>query len=709
MRMDDPHTSTDLPTVMPTANRPRNKGTSINDDTSRLDGVAKVTGKARYGRDQYLPNSLFVGFIRCPVGSAELKATDQDAAKAVPGVVEVVVNGKEGRYDGHTAGYIVAESKPALARALRALNADWKKRDVKVRIEDAMSDADGSTDETQALLKDAEGVLDEVYSTQVQTHSCLETHGACIDHRGDSATAYVSTQGTFAARDGLDDAIQLPRAKYEVVCEYVGGGFGSKLNGAGKEGVTAAQVAAKYKRPVYLFANRHEDHVDCGNRPSSRALVKLGYKKDGTILGGQIFTWGGVGVAGGGGGTRVPSGRYALGTVQRKHAEVSFNGGAPRAFRAPGCPQGAFVEELFLDEIAHRIGMDPLALRKKNDQSETRREMMDLGADLIGWKDRKANGSQKGVVRRGFGMGTSSWGRIPAAADCEVVINRDGSVEARTGTQDIGTGQRTAMGIMASDTLGIPLRAVEVQIGRSTLPPGPGSGGSVTLHNTAPAMKSAAEDAKKKLLELVANVHQASAAELTIHDGQVLRNNEVLVSWKDACQRIGADAIIGRGRWDQATLRADQSKGSSDGVQFLTLDVDTETGVIRVDRVVALQACGQVVMRKGAESQIIGGVIQGLSFALFENQILDRNIGAMVNPNLEMYKILGSADMPRIEPVLWTKGQDGVRSLGEPPTIPTAGAVACAVFNAIGAPIRSLPLTPDKVLAAVELAAKGGA
>ncbi|MFG0274159.1 MAG: xanthine dehydrogenase family protein molybdopterin-binding subunit [Phycisphaerales bacterium] len=692
-------------TGMATDNRPANMGDSIDDQTSRFDGVAKVTGRGVYSRDRYLENSLFVAFVRCPWGKARLRSVDREAALAVPGVVEVVMDGERGQYHGHNIGYVVAESKTALRRGMRALDAQWDRDRPDTRIEDAMEDAPAPDGKTDAILQDADIVFEAVYTTPVATHSPLETHGAVVVHEGDRATVYVSTQGTQAATDGLADPLGLPRSNYEVICEFIGGGFGSKLNGAGKEGAIAAEVSKKYRRPVSLFTDRDEDHLDTGNRPSSRNHVRIGVARDGRILGGQVHTWGGVGVAGSGGGSDVPSGRYNLGEIQRSHENVRFNGGAPRPFRAPGSPQGAFAEEMMLDEIAALAGLDPIGLRLQHETDDHRKEMLELGAQLIGWRDRRPNGTSEGPVKRGFGCGTASWPRFPARAEAEVVINRDGSVVARTGTQDIGTGQRTIMGVVAADYLGVPLEWVEVEIGRGSLPPGPASGGSMTAHNTAPAMMGAAEDAKRKFLQLVADREGIDASELDLYAGQVLRHGEPVTTFEQACRRMGRDSVTGRGEHGRDTGQEYVRDGHSHGAQFVDLRVDTETGVIHVDRVVAIQACGRVIARKTAESQIIGGVIQGLSYALFEDKILDRHTGAMVNPNLEMYKILGPADMPHIEPVLWTKGQTGVRSLGEPPIIPTAGAVACAVLNAVGAPVRSLPLTPDLVLDAVERSA----
>jgi len=524
-----------IPANMPTENRPMNRGRSMNDNASRLDAVAKVTGKAKYSRDMYLPNTLFVGFIRCPFGVAKLAAKNEEAAKAVPGVVEIVMNGDSGRYHGQTVGYIVAESKTALRRARKALAAKWEPGgELKTQITDGRENPPELTEKTTMAMQGADHTLEAEYSTPVQTHSALETHGVVIDHKGDNAIIYASTQGTFSVRDGIGEPLGLPGSKYEVKCEYVGGGFGAKF-GPGKEGMIAAEVAAKHKRPVSLFVDRDEEHLDTGNRPSSRTAVKIAIKNDGTILGGQIHTWGGVGVAGGGGGCNIPSGRFALGDTQKSHADVKFNGGGPRAMRAPGHPQGAFAEELMLDEIATKIGIDPLDLRLKLDSAEDRHEMYRQGAKLIGWDQRQKTGSQTGPIRRGFGIGSCNWGAFPAPSEAEVVIHRDGSIEARTGTQDIGTGQRTIMGIITAERLGVPLEMVNVQIGSSSLPEGPGSGGSVTAPNTSLAMIDASIKARDLFLNGVAERAGADASEFSIVNSDIHRNGSKVMGWNEAC------------------------------------------------------------------------------------------------------------------------------------------------------------------------------
>src|SRR6185369_9475730 len=274
----------------------------------------------------------------------------------------------------------------------------------------------------------------------------------------------------------------------------------------------------------------------------------------------------------------------------------------------------------------------------------------------------------------GYGIGTASWHGSGPGGDAAVVINRDGSVEARTGTQDPGTGTRTVAGIAAAEGLGVPLSAVTVRIGHSTLPRGPGSGGSQVTGQMAPTMMSAAADAKDQLLADVAKRDGGEAGDYDIKEGVILKKGQKHLEWKPACERLAGDGITGK------PGKPDAGRGDNQGVQFVKLAVDTDTGVVHPLHVVAIQSCGKVIFRKGAESQVMGSVIQGISNALYERQVLDRNVGTMMNDNLESYKILGPKDMPHIEPVLWTHGQTGVRGIGEPPIVATSGATACAIF-----------------------------
>ncbi len=693
------------PTRAATANRPQNDGTSMDDVTSRLDGVAKVDGSARYGRDVMPEDVVYARFIRCPYGRGRLASADEAAARAVPGVLVVRLDAREGDFHGRRVGVLAAETPRALDRGMRALAVRWEVAGAVDRgIEDRAFDDPTAAEARGGVgdaLAEADVVVEAVYTTPVQTHVSIETHGAVVIARPDGATGWISTQGVQAAADGLARALDVPRASTEVIAEYVGGGFGSKIAGADSQGVEAARLARELGRPVWLFLDREEEHLDSGNRPSSRAFVRIGATRDGRILGGQIRTAGDTGVGRRGGGVDVPSGRYDLGALDRDHRNVPCNAGPPRPMRAPGKPQGAWAEEMLLDELAAACGLDPVELRLRNERSDARRRMYEDGARRIGWERRRPNGEQTGTIVTGYGVGSTNWGAFPSRGEAEVVINPDGSVVCRQGAQDIGTGQRTVMGVCCAEALGIPLDRVTSEVGRSSLPYGPMSGGSVTLTNTAPAMEAAAADAKARLIDALVDREGGAAEDYDVADGRVLRGGEPFMDWDEAC-RLLPRRVTGTGSYAGGRRSGGHpGTGHSDGVQFVRATVDRETGVVTVDHVVALQACGRIVCRKTAESQVIGGVIQGVSFALFEERVLDRVTGAMVNPNMEWYRILGSKDMPRIEPVLWDDGGTGVRPLGEPPVIPTAGAVGGAVANALGVPIRSLPLRPDRILAAL--------
>ena len=292
-----------------------------------------------------------------------------------------------------------------------------------------------------------------------------------------------------------------------------------------------------------------------------------------------------------------------------------------------------------------------------------------------------------------------SGGKGRAPAKIEVVVHPDGHLEVRTGTQDIGTGQRTAMGAVVAERIGVPLANISVAIGDSRLPSGPASGGSVCTPSTAPAAMAAADLARDRILADVAERDGLDVTTLRIDDGIVKSGDRSIVRWEDACKRL-PEPISVMGEFD-GRPNAYWGDGSSEGVQAARVEVDCETGQVFVREVVAIQSCGLPLVRKPAESQIIGGVIQGASYALFEEQVLDPATGAVLNANFENYKILGAKDCPKIVPVLWRDGQTGVRALGEPPVIPTAAAIANAVFNAIGRPVRDLPLRPDRILAAL--------
>jgi len=672
-----------VPAGFPELNAPA----CVENEAPRVDAPEKICGTAVYGADHTAPGLLFAAHVLCPWSSATLKSADLETVRRLPGVVEAEVEvGGRFEYCGAPAGHVCAESPAALRDALTALDLQWEPELV---VNDPLGQHEEqfgpfpppreSLTETEegrraeAALEDAAVVVEAAYATQIQNHNPLEPHGALVDPTVEPAEAWVSTQGTFTCT-GLGRRL----GKETVVrCEFVGGGFGSKF-GPGREGALAAEIAARTGRPVRVFNDREAEQLDAGNRPGSLQWMRIGADAEGRLLGGQVYTAGIVGI-GRRGGVSNPA-WYDWGTIHRKHVDVRGHHSPPRAFRAPGRPQGTFACDSMMDELAEALGMDPIEIRLRNDPSEVRRAMYRTGAEAFGWEQRRPTGSQKGRLRRGMGVGVCDWGNAPGRCRVRVVARPDGSVDLYSGTQDIGQGQRTVIADLAARQLRISRERVRVHLGDSQLPNGPASGGSVTARSTAPAVMDACE----RLLEKFP---------------VPLGRNGGDDAWEAACRDLPEEGLEASGRADERYW----GTGGSEGVQFAEVEVDTETGVVRVLRVYALQACGLVVNRLAAENQVIGGVLQGISYALFEDRLADPVYGYQLNADLLHYKILGALDVPEITVHLWPGPEGaGVRSLGEPPTIPTSAAVGNAVANATGARVRSLPITPRRVLEALE-------
>ncbi|HEY3246072.1 MAG TPA: molybdopterin-dependent oxidoreductase [Phycisphaerae bacterium] len=681
--------------AVPLGNEADNAGKAMENTAGRADAVLKVTGRAKYTADVNLPKMAYAAIVYCPYGKANLKSVDVEAAQKVPGVLDVEIREKrEFKYCGHPAGHVCAENRQALDDALAALSMKWEvlepatdpikeHQNQQGPIPPALDKAGSEEEVAKAAeaFKSAKRVVEHTYQTQIQTHSCLEPHCAVADYRGDSAEMWVSSQATSGIFQGAVQAFNLDRNKVRTHCEFVGGGFGSKFD-IDAEGHLAAHLSKKLARPIKVVNDRKREHLDTGCRPGSIQYMKLALAENGLPAGGHVHIAGVCGAS-----TRAdaanPS-RYELGKPLKSSAGIKLSVGDARAMRAPGHPQGMFAVDSFVDELAAAAGVDPLEYRLKIDPSPVRKLMYSVGAERIGWTGRpQPDGSGHGRLRRGIGIGVGSWGNGKAPAQIRIDVFRDGTLRVFSGTQDIGTGTRTVLIDTVASHLGIDRKLITADCGNSDYPQGPGSGGSTVTRAIVPAIRDAAEKARAKLIDL-------AAGDAKIADTP---------AWTAACKKIAGESFTVLGEPNDKYW----GKGGSDTVQFAEVEVDTGTGVVRALKVVALQSCGKPVNRLLAESQIIGGVIQGVSFALYEEKILDPQTGVMTNPNLETYKICGPVDCPDVIPILWKEEEAdlGARSLGEPPVIPTAGAIANAVSNAIGARVRSLPITPYKVLAAL--------
>jgi xanthine dehydrogenase YagR molybdenum-binding subunit len=528
-------------------------------------------------------------------------------------------------------------------------------------------------------------------------------------------------------RDELAEVFSLPKSKIRVITEFMGGGFGAKF-GLGNYGVLAAHLSKAARAPVRLMLDRKEEHTSVGNRPSSVQKITLGAKKDGTLVAihHQSHGTGGTGTGAGCGGPA--RNMYPCPNVLSEEYDVFTNAGPAAAFRAPGHPQGVFALEQAIDELADKLHMDPLVLRDKIDfdddeggrnvDSSARKRERQIGAERIGWTKRRAPGSESGPIKRGVGMAQSIWYRfVDLDASCEVRISRDGSVELLSAVQDIGGGIRTALAQVVAEELGLRASDVTVRIGDTDYPSGTASGGSKTTGSITPAARNAAYKAKTALLSQVAAKLGVKAEALVMRDGRVFVGGpqQSSIDFKKAAQSMKTEQIAERAsRSDDyggfipgvGGPRTRGGVGGYGGVQFAEISVDVETGVIKVERVVAVHDCGRPINPLAVENQINGGILQGISYALYENRILDRRTGLMVNPNLESYKILGAREVPAIDVVILEQYQGrsstDAGGIGEPATVPTAAAIANAFYDATRVRLRELPMTPARVLAALE-------
>jgi xanthine dehydrogenase YagR molybdenum-binding subunit len=527
---------------------------------------------------------------------------------------------------------------------------------------------------------------------------------------------WPSTQNVSGYADrGLADATEIPQNKIHVDCQYMGGGFGSKFN-PDKWGIIGASLSKQTGRPVKLMLERDLELMSAGNRPSAFAKIKVGASKDGKIqaIDGEIW-----GTAGGGGTiprdfpyifTKVPS-------VKRVAKRITTNRGPARAWRAPNHPQLCFLTMSALADTAAKLEMDELEFFLKNldltDRADVYREELQIAAEMIGYKQkahlRGAGG--EGPVRRGLGMAMHTWGGRGHPSECDVTISPDGSVEAKIGSQDLGTGTRTVIGQVVADTLGVPLDVVKVDIGKNALPKSGGSGGSTTIGGISVSSRRAATDALNALFETVAPKLEVQADSLEARDGQIVStsNADKKVSWKDACAMLGVMPITKRGVNVAAeSEKAGLTSQGVGGVQMADVSVDTETGVVTLNELVAVQDCGLIINMKLAESQVLGGLIMGLTSALYEEAVYDPATGRMLNADMEFYRLAGIKDVGKLKVHMMTTEtheKRGVIGLGEPPVISPAAAIANAAANALGVRVPHLPLTPDRVIAALQ---KGG-
>ena len=723
----------------------------VGERVPRVDAREKVTGRARYTADLDRGGMLHAALVRAPVPSGRVTRLDLSRALALRGVrgaltaedVPGVMHGGAPLFDPaiHWAGQPVAAvcaDSPELARRARALVAlEIEPAPHAVTIAQALApDAPsvrpgGNIPKGQPRVAQrgdvdaARATADVAVTLELRTpcalHTAMEPHGAAAEWIGDDLTVWESTQGIFQVRKDVARSFKLPLNRVRVMKDYMGGGFGAK-NYAGAHTYTAVALARKLGRPVRCIRDREGEQTDTGNRAATEQRVTLAARRDGTLVSIEADTTIAYGYSGWfASPAKIYHELYTCPNVRTRETFVYLNTGAMDSFRAPGHVEGAFGLERAMDALARELGMDPLELRRRNyaahDQDKGRRysakhldRCYSEGAERFGWTHRRVEAAASralgGRLRRGVGMASQIWGAgggPPAYAT--VRVNPDGTVDVLTGTQDLGTGSRTILAQIAAESLGARLADVRTVLGDTERTPYAGnSWGSITTASVGPAVRVAALEARGRLLEAAAELLGVDASRLSARESVVrVTDDERTMTFAQIGRKLGDVMIIGQG--SRGANPADTAIAAF-AAQFAEVEVDVETGRVRVLRITSAHDSGRIINPTLAESQLEGGIIMGLGYALFEERVLDARLGLPLNPTTHDYKIPTFADVPVID-AFFVRSADvvanhtGARGIAEAPIIPTAPAIANAVADALGVPVDEIPLTPWRVLAAM--------
>jgi CO/xanthine dehydrogenase Mo-binding subunit len=718
----------------------------------RVDGYERVSGAAQYTADIILPDMLYAAILRCPYSHAMVKSVDTTAAAKMPGVA-AVLTGKSPeadipwyggrtpqsklfdshcRYEGDEVAAVAARTPHHAADALKAIKVEYEK--LPFVLDDSalkpgapkLYESGNSTGDPRVTKRgdiakgfaEADVVLQENFFTSVQIHVPMEAHGSVAKWDGDRLTVWDSTQGVY---DGvlfsLARTLNLPLNKVRVICRYMGGGFGSKLE-LGKFTVIAALFARKTGKPVKITLSREETMLCVGNRPEAKMTLKAGMKKDGTLTALQLTSVSTPGAYAGGTsvGFQVLE-LYKCANVEATESAYYTNAGRARAFRAPGFPPGNWPLEQMMDMLAEKLGMDPVELRLKNltTMSQTRnvpytstglKECLTEGAKKFGWKEARAAKKPDGHIKRGVGMAAGMWqggnGSPPYTAEIRMFV--DGGVTIKTGAMDIGTGTKTVACITAAEELGVPLESIRIENADTAVTPyGQSSGGSMTLPGLIPAVRKGAWLVKRQLFGWAAEALTVPVEDLEIKGNTVASrsNPEKKKTIEELLRAHGVMDIIGIGNRDPnppgtATMPF--------AAHFAEVEVNTKTGEIAVLRLLGANESGRVIDLKTFDNQVFGGMTQALGFGLIEKRVMDRQTGKMCNVNMHDYKIPTALDVPVNHEVVAIDPKDndcnivGCKGLGEPAHVPTASAIANAIYNAIGVRSTRAPIEPKAIL-----------
>jgi len=715
----------------------------IGEPLTRLDGIAKASGAAKYTYDVNLKKQLVAVALGCPLAHCKVKKIDVSGAEKTPGVVHVEVfeharPDSEIEWQGELLAVVAAESEGAAREGVSKIKLDLEPLPHFVSDEDleAAEQAEqtrrggGKTElvkepsddededefiekELKRLFDSSKYVVEGYYGIDAITHCCLEPHGSTVEWKDGKLIAYLSTQNVSGTDEGFARDLGVTADEVTVLCEYIGGGFGSKF-APDYWGIAAARIAKATGRPIKFMLDRDQELKIAGNRPTGYIQVRLGADENGVVQVWDSHQWGTSGTRGGGVSNSVIPYVLIPKNYRRLQTAVQTNTAQSRAWRAPNHPQACAISQTALDDLAAKMGADSYDIfmanlvNADNGKADVYAEEMKIGARLIDWKAKwhpHGKGAARGSIVDGLGMALHTWGGTANTSSCQLKIYPDGGVESFCGTQDLGTGTRTVCAQVLAGTLGLTIDQVKVNIGSSKFPNSGASGGSTTVGAVSESHRRAAQDAIEKIFALVADEIDADPGTLEAVDGKIRdRDNPVnSVSWKKACSLIGLKPLEVTSSYQRGTASPLSSSGVG-GVQMAHVEVDKETGVIRIKTFVAVQDQGLVINPKTCKSQIYGAVIMGIAGALYEQRIMDPATGAFINAELSDYKLARLGDVGNIVVELYepdSERQRGVIGNGEPPAISPIAAISNAVANALGVRVPVCPMTPKRVLDAL--------
>ena len=718
--------------------------------TPRIDGEDIVTGKTTFTFDIQRPDMLHAKILRSPYAHARIVKIDTEAAARHPGVKCVLTHrspenitwGKEKRgllpqevkFAGEEVAAVVAIDEFAAEDALALINVEYEVLPAVVEIEEAIKAGypvgrgqpeSYERGDLATGLSEADITYEQTYRTPFQHHACIEMHGCVAEWQEGVLTVWDSGQGVHLMKEQFAQSLNVPEKNVRVICGHTGGGFGSKLRLKAYH-LIAAILSKQAGKPVRLFMTREEEFIATPHRPRSIQWFKAGVKKDGTLtalehkVSGQHGPYEGLNHPGTRSGEQTRE-LYRCQNVRTDADEVYTHTSMPGSFRAPGGLENTYSFEQFVDELAEKVGMDPIEFRMKNyasvdqvhNQPYTCKSLMRCyqeGARAIGWARRKdpAYRQDKQGLKRGIGMSSVWWHtKLGDRSEGIVNISTDGTIELRAGISDFGNGAPTIFCQIVAEELGVPLDRVRIKYGDSSTTPYSidGSRGSKTTFMFGPVIRAAAAHAKWQLFKLVAERLEANEDDLETRLGRIFvrGNPNHYIDFSDAAALIGTEPIVG---FSERRSNTSGFTCSIFGAYFTEVEVDSNTGIVHVIKAVCAQDSGRWLNPLLMESQIQGGFLQGMSLTLMEERAMDREDGVQHNANLGDYRVLTSKDIPDELITIRVEDRDIINSInakgvGEVGLLGAGAAIANAIYDAVRVRVRDYPITPDKILRAM--------